>query len=368
MKTTYNKIIGRPQVFAMLCIAGLFIMTAGCKKSSYDNTTTYTAPGVSYLQVNLVSDTAGFGAGRMDANLLNAWGIAIDPTGRLWIAANHSGSTLIYDNSGNQLMTPVNIPLGAVRNGASPDGVIYNSTADFQISGKGASQLIYATEDGILAAWNAGAGASTITVADRSAAGAVYKGIAMATDGGANFIYATDFHNAKVDVFDNTFTYVTTKPFLDPAIPAGFAPFNIMNIGGQLYVTYAKQLAPDNHDDQAGPGNGYVDIFTPGGILVKRFVTQGYLNSPWGIAQAPAAFGQKSGAILIGNFGDGNINVYDANGNYLSKLMYNGNVIRIPGLWAISFDNVAPANPNWLYFTAGPNQEAHGLFGYLAKM
>jgi uncharacterized protein (TIGR03118 family) len=190
----------------------------------------------------------------------------------------------------------------------------------------------------------------------------------MANDGGSNFIYVTDFHNAKIDVFDNNFTFVTTKPFVDPGIPAGFAPFNIVNIGGQLFVTYAKQLAPDNHDDQAGPGNGYVDIYTPGGLLVKRFVTQGMLNSPWGIAQAPAGFGQVANAILIGNFADGNINVYDVNGTYKGKLMHGGTAISIPGLWAITFDNIAPADPNQLYFTAGPNSEAHGLFGYLKKM
>jgi uncharacterized protein (TIGR03118 family) len=141
-----------------------------------------------------------------------------------------------------------------------------------------------------------------------------------------------------------------------------------MNIAGQLYVTYAKQLAPDNHDDESGPGNGFVDIFTPGGALVKRFVTQGNLNSPWGIAQPPSAFGQVANAILIGNFGDGNINVYDANGAYQGKLMNGSTPINIPGLWAITFDNVLPADPNQLFFTAGPTQEAHGLFGYVKKL
>jgi len=337
----------------------------GCKKSS---TLTPTPAAVSYQEVNLVADTIGFGAARIDTKLLNAWGIAIGPTGKIWISANHSGSTVIYDANGTQLLAPVDIPLGATRNGASPTGVIYNSTSNFLIPGKGISSFIYSTEDGILSAWNASTGTSTMTVADRSAAGAVYKGIAMANDGGANFIYATDFHNAKIDVFDNSFTFVTTKPFVDPGIPAGFAPFNIQNIGGQLYVTYAKQLAPDNHDDESGLGNGYIDIYTTGGILVKRFASQGMLNSPWGIVQAPVAFGQGTNAILVGNFGDGNINVFNANGTYQGKLMQNGAAISIPGLWAITFDDVSPADPNQLYFTAGPTLEAHGLFGYLKKM
>ncbi len=339
----------------------------GCKKSS----TPIPTPNpvvASYQQVILVADTTGFGAARIDTKLLNAWGIAIGPTGKFWISANHSGLTVIYDANGTQVLAPVDIPLGTNRNGASPTGVIYNSTSNFLIPGKGFSLFIYSTEDGILSAWNASTGTSTMMVADRSAAGAVYKGIAMANDGGADFIYATDFHNAKVDVFDNNFAYISTKPFNDPGIPAGFAPFNIQNIGGQLYVTYAKQLAPDNHDDESGPGNGYVDIYTPGGLLVKRFATQGMLNSPWGVVQAPAAFGQVMNAILIGNFGDGNINVFDANGAYQGKLMQNGTAISIPGLWAITFDNVSPADPNQLYFTAGPTREAHGVFGYLKKM
>ncbi len=366
MTTTFIKIKNSSLTVILLIAITIFMLTTGCKKS--DSTITPVSAGPSYQQVNLVADTAGFGAGRIDAMLLNAWGIAIGPTGKIWIAANHSGAALIYDNNGAQLLAPVNVPLGTVRNGASPDGIIYNTTSDFVIPGMGKSLFILSTEDGILSAWNANTSGAALTVADRSSTGAVYKGIAMATDGGANFLYATDFHNAKVDVFDNTFTYVTSKPFIDPGIPAGYAPFNIFNLGGQLYVTYAKQLAPDYKDDESGPGHGFVDIYTPGGVLVKRFASQGMLNSPWGITQAPAAFGQVANAILIGNFGDGNINVYDANGVYQGKLMQGNSAINIPGLWAITFDNVAPADPNQLYFTAGPTEEAHGLFGYLKKL
>lgn len=285
---------------------------------------------------------------------------------KIWISANHSGSTVIYDNNGATALAPINIPLGAVPNGASPTGAIYNSTSDFIIPGKGKSLFVFSTEDGILSAWNSSTGTSTMTVADRSSNGAVYKGIAMANDGGANFIYASDFHNGKIDVFDNNFAFVTTKPFTDPTMPAGFSPFNIQNIGGQLYVTYAKQKAPEYKDDQSGVGNGYVDIYTPAGTLVKRFASQGTLNSPWAIAQAPAAFGQVANAILIGNFGDGLINVYDPNGTYKGQLMESATTtLSIPGLWAFTFDNVAPADPNQLYFTAGPAGESHGLFGYV---
>jgi len=335
----------------------------GCKKKD----TTPVVPA-SYNQTNLVADTAGFSAGRTDVSLKNAWGIAIGPTGIFWISSNHTGSTAVYDYNGAQIKAAVNIPLNANPTGASPTGVVLNTTTDFVIPGNNTSLFIYATEDGLLSAWNSTTAGTTMTVADRSSAGAVYKGLTIGSDGGSNFIYATDFHNGKIDVFDKNFAYVSTKPFSDPAIPTGFAPFNIQNIGGQLYVTYAKQMAPDNHDDQSGAGNGYIDVFTTSGTLVKRFASQGMLNSPWGIVQAPAGFGQGSNMILVGNFGDGRISVYQSDGTYVGQLMKNSVVISIPGLWAITFDSIAPADPNVLYFTAGPNEESHGLFGYLKKM
>jgi len=354
------KIVSSFLIDTLFILFNVSALITGCNSK-------YTVvPVTNYEQVNLVSDTAGYGNARIDTNLLNAWGIAMSPTGVFWIAANHSGTSAIYDNTGKQLLASVKIPLGA-----SPSGVIFNGTSDFTIPNNCVSLFIFSTEDGIISAWNKNTGTTAVTVADRSSAGAVYKGLAMANDGGANFIYATDFHNGKIDVFDNNFALVTTKPFDDPGIPAGFAPFNIQNIGGQLYVTYAKQLAPDNHDDDAAPGNGYVDIYTAAGILVKRLATQGTLNSPWGIAQVPSAatsFGQATNAILVGNFGDGHINVFDSNGTFKGQLEGTGTPISIPGLWAITFNPVSPADPNQLYFTAGPGDEAHGLFGYLKKM
>lgn len=366
MTLIFRRFNTSSSIRSLFILSGFFMLSMGCNKK---DTTPTPTPGVaSYQQVNLVADATGQGALRTDPKLLNAWGIAITPNGVFWLAANHSGSTLIYDTSGAQLLAPVNVPVGADVNGASPTGVVFNNTPDFVIPGKGPGLFIYSTEDGILSAWNGNAGASTITVASRDSVGAVYKGLAIANDGGANFVYATDFHNAKVDVFDRNFAHVTTKPFNDPGIPAGFAPFNIQNIGGQLYVTYAKQLAPDNEDDQGGAGNGFVDIYTPAGTLVKRFATQGALNSPWGITQAPATFGLLANAILIGNFGDGHISVYDSNGGYQGQLMTNNTPVSIDGLWAITFNNVFPDAANKLYFTAGPGGEAHGLFGFLKKM
>jgi uncharacterized protein (TIGR03118 family) len=192
----------------------------------------------------------------------------------------------------------------------------------------------------------------------------------MASDGTANFLYLTNFKGGKIDVFNREFNYVTNKPFWDPNIPAGFAPFNIQNIGGKLYVTYAKQKEPDHMDDQAGPGNGYVDIFNPDGTFVKRFASKGELNSPWGIALAPPGFAGQSQTILIGNFGNGRINVFDMQGNHLGALKVQGQNIVIDGLWAIDFlkNNLPGGSPtDPLYFTSGPDGESHGLFGYLQR-
>jgi uncharacterized protein (TIGR03118 family) len=228
------------------------------------------------------------------------------------------------------------------------------------------AKFIFVNEDGTVSAW--GGGDSTITVADRSASNTVYKGLALANDGTANFLYAADFRGGKIDVYDKTFSLVTTKPFSDPDIPAGFGPFNVQNIGGKLYVTYAKLEGPENEDDQAGPGNGYVDVFNPDGTLVKRFASQGVLNSPWGIAQAPAGSGFPLHALLIGNFGDGRINLFDSTGALIGPLQSNGQPVVIEGLWALDFPyNEAPAasDPKRLYFTAGPVNETHGWFGFL---
>ena len=342
-------------------LAGLTTVTCfyGCLKE-------HEIPGIGaeVNQVTLVADTAGYGAARIDTSLVNAWGIAAVPGGPLWISANHTGVSTIYDKTGNAMRAPVTIPSITPGGKGAPTGVIFNSTADF-----GGNKFIFASEDGIVAAWSSGN--TAVTVADRSSFNAVYKGIAMANDGTANFLYLTNFKGGKVDVFDKNFNYVTNKPFVDPGIPAGFAPFNVVNIGGKLYITYAKQKGPDNMDDQKGPGNGYVDIFNPDGTLVKRFASQGRLNSPWGIALAPAGFSDdKQPTILIGNFGDGRVNIFDMHGGFEGQLQSKGQALTIEGLWDIDFlENNMPGGTahDPLFFTAGPSGESHGLFGYVQK-
>jgi len=343
---------------------GLLLTAAACSKNK---TTTPPPAQGDYQLTDLVADVTDFGAASVDHSLVNAWGIAVNPQGIIWVSANHSGASTVYDSTGKTLLGPVAIPSQGAHFGGSPTGIVFNTTSDFAMPGTGLlSRFIFVNEDGTVSAW--AMGDSTITVADRSAGDAVYKGLAISGDHGANnFLFAADFKGKKIDVFDKNFTYVGGGAFSDPGIPDDFGPFNIRNVGGQIFVTYAKLKAPDNEDDQAGPGNGYIDIFNPDGTLVRRFASQGPLNSPWGIAQAPAGSGFPFHSILVGNFGDGRINIYDSTGIFLGQVQSNGQPVTIEGLWALDFPyNEAPKiDPQKLYFTAGPADENHGLFGFI---
>ncbi|MBC9913876.1 TIGR03118 family protein [Chitinophaga varians] len=355
-----SKPVGTPPKFiragiAMTVITFMLAVTSCHKNDPFHACDQCDCLGKTYKQTNLVADTLGFNASLIDPHLLNAWGIAVGPTGAFWISSNGDGSSVIYDKNGVTLRPPVTIPSPGGKDPGTPTGQVFNSTTSF----KGA-HFIFATEDGTIVSWTSGN--TGVIEANRSSFNAVYKGIALASDSGKNYIYATNFHNGTIDVFDSAYHYVSTKPFHDPAIPAGFAPFNIRNIEGVLFVTYAKQ-APGGKDDQKGPGNGYVDLFRPNGTLIRRFATQGTLNSPWGITQGCS--GMEDGVILIGNFGDGHINAYSEKGTYLGQLQKGNGPVIIDGLWAL--ESNVPSAPNQLFFTAGPDDESHGLFGYLRK-
>jgi uncharacterized protein (TIGR03118 family) len=234
-------------------------------------------------------------------------------------------------------------------------------------TGSGPSRFIFVTEDGVIAGWSPSADVTHAVMAvDNSASGAIYKGVALSAGGNGQLLYATDFHNGKVDAFDNTFAPATlTGTFTDSMLPAGFAPFGIQAIGGNIYVTYALQDA-DKHDELHGKGLGYVDVYDPNGNLIRRVASRGALNAPWGIAFAPAGFGTLSNSLLIGNFGDGRINAFEPSfGLPLGTLRgADHNPIQIDGLWGIAFGNGFLDQPvNTLFFTAGPNDEANGLFG-----
>lgn len=329
---------------------------------------------VGYLQHNLVSDQSGV-ADHTDADLVNAWGVAFNPTGPAWIADNHSGKSTLYDGLGAKNSLVVGIPdaTGTVPLGASTGVVFYGGTNFIVTQGadSGPAKFIFSSEDGVISAWSPNVplpAPSTVAhvAADRSGVNAIYKGLAIGSTGGNDFLYATDFHNNRIDVFNGSFGLTSlTGSFTDPNEAAGFAPFGIQNIGGQLFVTYAKQDGAAE-DDSPGPGNGYVDIFDTSGNFVKRLVSQGNLNSPWGLAQAPANFGELSNALLVGNFGSGRIQAYNpSTGAFLGTLSDSGGVpVTIDGLWGLAFGNgIANQATNTLFFTAGPGGEDHGLFG-----
>ncbi|MBI3850467.1 MAG: TIGR03118 family protein [Verrucomicrobia bacterium] len=326
-----------------------------------------------YVQVDLVSDS-DTNAAQLDPQLLNPWGIVAGP-GAVWINDNHSSQIATYGPLGKPLKYKVHVPAPGGGDGA-PTGLVFNDTAQFVITNgmqQSPATFLLATEDGTIAAWNNSVtGTNAMIVVDNSGSGAVYKGLAIVRDAdGAPQVYAADFHNGKVDVYDGQFHFV--KSFTDPDVPLLFAPFNVRNIRGRVFVTFAKQLLPDKEDDQAGLGNGFVDIFDTDGTLLRRFASQGTLNSPWGMAIAPRNFGHFSHALLVGNFGDGRINAYDLlTGKFLGQLKdANGDVIEIEGLWGLTFDRDEQFEressyiAQRLYFTAGTNDEADGLFGFI---
>ncbi len=330
----------------------------------------------SYHQQNLVSD--GFvSADHMDANLVNAWGVAFNPTGPVWVADNGTGVSTLYDGAGNPFALVVQIPGPAGGNPTgNPTGTVYNGSAGFAVSNgttSGPSRFIFATEDGVIAGWAPAVDATNaIRVVDNSSSGAIYKGIALSAGGTGSLLYAADFHNNRIDVFDSTFNPVTLAAgaFTDSGMPAGFAPFGLQAINGDIYVSYAKQDA-EQHDDVAGKGLGFVDVFDPNGQLIRRLIKRSKLNAPWGMALAPAGFGKFGNRLLVGNFGDGRINAYDlASGEFVGVIsMPGGKPIQIEGLWGFAFGNGFLGQPtDTLFFAAGPGDEQHGLYGRIDRL
>jgi uncharacterized protein (TIGR03118 family) len=328
-----------------------------------------TATENAYVVDNLVSDVPG-AADRVDPKLVNAWGLTSTPTSPWWVADNETSFSTLYQGDGSKVALEVqvqNAPTGAVAN-PNP-GTNFLVREDGR---SGSSRFIFDTEEGKILGWSPSVAVDHAVIAvDRSAAGAIYKGLAIGTIGGADFLYAADFHNRHVDVFDEGFNLVTTPgPFVDPKLPAGYAPFGIANVEGQIFVSYAKQDAA-GEDEIAGQGLGFVDRYSLSGAFLGRVATHGQLNAPWGLARAPASFGAFGGDLLVGNFGDGEINAYEpqADGSYerVGALRdENHKPILIDGLWALSFGKGAIPNngpTDTLFFTAGPDDESHGLFG-----
>jgi uncharacterized protein (TIGR03118 family) len=286
----------------------------------------------------------------------------------------------LYDREGATVRPPVNVPSPNDTIGGNPTGIVFNGSSDFVLANGGAARFIFVGIDGVLSGWNQQAGNNAELVKNNSETSA-YTGLTLDSVDGNKYLYAADFRDNKITVWDGNFQPVTSMSFSDPEIPAGYAPFNVQSVEGWIYVTYAK--VGEDGEEEAGDGLGYVSIFKPNGDFVGRFASKGALNAPWGVAKAPAGFfsgvekdwedstgGKHMAApsILVGNFGNGYINVYAANGTWLGTLKSRGKPIQIEGLWAITFPPAtSDIDPERLYFAAGPNDEVDGLFGYIIK-
>jgi len=357
----------RTVVLAISVAAALAVGSMGVAGASGGRARAHAAN--SYRMRNLVSDQAGVAA-HVDPNLVNAWGLVAGPTTPWWVADNGTNVSTLYDGHGNA------VPLVVSVDGA-PTGTVFNGGSDFVVRHGGASGpalFLFSTESGTIRGWNPSVpppspSTQSFLVADRSSEDAIYKGLAIGSTASGDRLYATDFHNDRVDVFNGNFHLVDSPDaFVDPMIPDGYAPFGIQNLDGKLFVTYAKQDA-DAEDDVSGPGRGFVDMFSLRGKLLGRVASRGPLDAPWGLALAPRRFGAFGGDLLVGNFGDGTINAYQLNASGTADHdgtleRSNGDAIVIDGLWALSFGNGDAAGATGrLFFTAGPDDESHGLFG-----
>ena len=314
-----------------------------------------------YTVTPLVSDQLG-AAPVHDTNLVNAWGLAASATSPWWVANNGTSTSTLYNGNTGQPV-PLVVSVGV---DSGPTGVVFNGGSGFVVTSGSSSapaRFIFDSEDGLIRGWNPGVDPTNAVVAPATAdPDAIYKGLAIA----GGMLYASDFHNGVVDVFDGSWNLV--NQFTDPGLPSGYAPFGIQAIGSRIFVSFAKQDA-DAEDEIAGQGLGFVDAFDTAGNLVARVAQHGQLNAPWGLALAPANFGRFSGDLLVGNFGDGKILAFEPQSNghfgFRGQLRASsGHAIAIDGLWALGFGNGANAGPtNTLFFTAGPDEETHGLFG-----
>jgi len=318
------------------------------------------------------------GAALTDSHLLNAWGLAFNPNGAAWVSSNGNGTSQVYDDSNDMTKLVLEVTIPPPNGGmppSAPTGQVFNRSASSAFMG---DLFIFATEDGTIAAWQPSNGTTAVMRADNSASMAIYKAVTIAsplTALGRTQLYAADFHNNKIDVWDDQYMPVTSLGnFTDPDLPAGFAPFNVYGLGPLVLVTYAKQ-SDDAVDDVKGPGNGFLDVYSAEGFFLQRLISGGQLNSPWGLVFAPDN-DKASVDLAVGNFGDGMINIYnlsikglrvDARWEGALGDATTGKPLVIDGLWALVFGSGhAGFEADEIYFTAGPNDEADGLFGSLA--
>jgi uncharacterized protein (TIGR03118 family) len=341
-------------------------------------------PTQHYMQTNLVADTPGV-AQVTDPNLVNAWGMSRSSTSPWWVSDNGTGLATLYSGTGTTEALVVTIPPADSKSGdtGTPTGQVFNGTNSFQLV-KGSTNFpavfLFVTEDGTLSGWNPKVNATNAVIKVNTHSASVFKGLAIASIDNFSgtptyYLYAADFRKGEIAVYDTNFYPVQLRrhAFEDERIPRGFAPFNIQNIGGNLYVAYAQQDS-EKHDEVDGAGLGFVDVFSPRGRLLNRLEYGSWFNAPWGLTQAPSDFGEFSHHVLVGQFGSGQILAFDpVTGRFKGWLYDASNApITIDGLWGLSFGSGAPnatsAPANSLFFTAGPDGEQHGLFGTITAV
>jgi len=329
-----------------------------------------------FTRTNLTANRSGVTATdppNIDPNLVNAWGLSRSSGSFWWVADNGTGVATLHDGTGAAQSLVVTIPAPGNNGTSAPTGTVFNYDATrFPVATGKPAIFLFATEDGTISGWNPQVNLTSAVIKVNRAGQAVYKGLAIASARGTQFLYATNFQTSTVDVFNGFFKPVSLPAgaFHDSRVPAGYSPFNIQNVGGNLVVTFAKKEATGD-DEEHGPGLGYVSIFDTNGKLLLRLQHGNFLNAPWGVALAPNDFGVFAHEYLIGNFGDGRINAFNALTGAFKGTLLNaaGNPIFISGLWALGFGNNANAgSATELFFTAGPHDESDGLFGKLTPV
>jgi uncharacterized protein (TIGR03118 family) len=320
--------------------------------------------GDTYSWTNFQSDIPGV-AQHVDENLVNPWGMAASAGGTIWVSDNGTGVSTLYGQDGTARSLVVTIPTAFQNRGTgNPTGVVFNNTEFFQVTKNGNSApaiFIFVSEDGSISGWNPNLDQTNAIIAvdngrNRGVNSAIYKGATLGVANGHNFLYVTDFHTGKVETYDESFHRVNPGGFVDPNLPAGYAPFGIRNFNGEIFVTYALQDHA-KEDDVPGPGHGFVNVFDTSGNFLRRLISNGNLNSPWGLALI------EGDELWVGNFGDGFINNYDpVSGNFIETLMRaDGTPLQFDGLW-----DLLPLGDG-VFFTAGIADEEHGLFGIITE-
>lgn len=354
-----------------ITLAGALFALMAPSAFADDAATVHHRPHVAYESQVLVSNGA-IPAPFTDPNLINGWGVAFNPNGFVWVSSADAGKSVLYNGNGEPQSLVVSIP-GPGGSMGNPTGIVFSGGMDFVVSNgttNGPARFLFATEQGTIAGWAPNVSVTNaLTAVDNSASDAAYTGLALSGDGSTHLLYACNFSQRRIDVFDGAFNPVSVPGgFVDRHIPDTYAPFGIQAIGGDIYVTYAKQESPGSDEELTGPGRGFVNVFDPQGHLVRRIASRGPLNAPWGIALAPASFGPLGGALLIGNLGDGTIDAFGPRtGNFLGRLKDETNhAIRIDGLWGIQFGNgIEAQQTNALFWAAGPNDEEDGAYGVI---